>query len=123
MSTDHEQCITNDFPGMFSRLIICISVLSTSQMERIYGMQFPLPDLRGNWSFGFLKLAHTEENHPTVQCRDCSKGILPGPPWREERPLQGCSSKRGRKFFSAARFPYTSKIPIKEHKVSPNCCP
>lgn len=28
----------NDFPGMFSRLIIHISVLSTSQMERINGI-------------------------------------------------------------------------------------
>lgn len=38
----------NDFLGIFSRLIIYISVLSTSQMEKIYGIQFPFPDLGSN---------------------------------------------------------------------------
>lgn len=100
--------------------------LSTSQMERIYGMQFPSPDLRGNWSLGFLKLPHTEESHPTAQCWDCSERGF---------GLDLCGGKRGlcrrvlkkkekeNKFFSAANFPNTSKIPIKENNVFPNCCP
>lgn len=125
MSTNREYCITNDFPGMFSQLIIYMSVLSTSQMERIYGMQFPFPDLRGNWSLGFLKLPHTEESHSIAQCRDCSERDFGPDLYGGKRGLCGRVQKKkekGKKKFSAAKFPYTSKIPIKENNVFPNCC-
>lgn len=115
MSTDHEYCIINDFPGMFSRLITHIFVLGASQMERIYGMQFPFPDLTGNLSLGFLKLPHMEESYLTAQCCDVSKrGFVFDFSVGKRGLCKRYSRKRERKnIFSAAKFPYTSKIPIK----------
>lgn len=117
MSTNREYCITNDFPGMFSRLIIYMSVLSTSQMERIYGMQFPFPDLRGNWSLGFLKLPHTEESHSIAQCRDCSERDFGPDLYGGKRGLCGRVQKKkekGKKNFQLLNSHILQKSPLKK---------
>lgn len=67
----------NDVFGMFSRLIIHISVFSISQIERLYGIQFPHADLGGNQSLGFLTSPHIEESHHVTQCLTAPKKSWP----------------------------------------------